>query len=61
MLMLSMITVNNMLPFACIMNEVSEGMCELENDHCYMANKILDVRPASYVQAVYTSPLSPNV
>ena len=41
------------------MNEGSEGMCELENDHCYMANKFLDVRPASCVQVVYTMPIPP--
>ncbi len=42
-----------------IMNEGSEGMGELENNRCHTVNKILDVRSASYVQAVCTLQLFP--
>ena len=58
MLMLSMITVN-MLPFACMHNERRERR-NVRARKRSLLHKILDVQPASYVQVVYTLPLSPR-
>ncbi len=41
------------------MNKRREGVGELENNRCQTTNKILDVRSASYVQAVCTLQLFP--